>query len=221
MDDLRELILSLSDAAATTENPLSWFEDLYSRANRDDNWIPWSDGNPNPLLVDWVIGRPTGRALVVGSGLGEDAVFLEKMGWQVTAFDISKTAIQWASDRFSHTSVSWMVADLLNLPPELSGDFDLVLEVHILQAMPVEIREIASEKLAPLVSENGFLVCIGRYATGEDLAIGPPWPLSHSFIQSIGESLGEMDLKKIRLQSDDGSVLRYRAIWRRKKAKSD
>ena len=58
-----------------------------------------------------------------------------------------------------------MVADLLNLPPELGDDFDLVLEVHILQAMPVELRKIASQKLAPLVSENGFLVCIGRYAT--------------------------------------------------------
>ncbi|MEC7197968.1 MAG: methyltransferase domain-containing protein [Candidatus Thermoplasmatota archaeon] len=221
MDNPRELLLALSDAAAGTDNPLSWFEDLYSRANMDDSWIPWSDGNPNPLLVDWVIGQPAGKALVVGSGLGEDAAFLDKKGWQVTAFDISETAIKWSSERYSHTSVSWMVADLLNLPPELAGDFDLVLEVHILQAMPVELRKIASQKLAPLVSENGFLVCIGRYATEGDLTTGPPWPLSHSFIESVGAGLGEMSLKKIRLQSDDSSVLRYRAIWRRTKIKSD
>ena len=86
MDNTRELLLALSDAAAGTDNPLSWFEDLYSKANRDDSWIPWSDGNPNPLLVDWVIGQPAGKALVVGSGLGEDAAFLEKNGMAGNGF---------------------------------------------------------------------------------------------------------------------------------------
>jgi hypothetical protein len=34
-------------------DPLSWFEDLYSRAGDDRSIIPWADLTPNPNLIDW------------------------------------------------------------------------------------------------------------------------------------------------------------------------
>ena len=30
-----------------------------------------------------------GRALMVGCGLGDDAIFLEQLGWKVVAFDLA------------------------------------------------------------------------------------------------------------------------------------
>ena len=151
MDEVREKLLSMSEAASEAGMPLAWFEELYSTADRDGDWIPWSDGRPNPLVVEWIVGQQDfGRALVVGCGLGEDAAFLDQRGWDVTAFDLSPTAIEWAKEMFSESKVNWLSADLLDLPEEWNSSFDLVLEVHILQAIPESVRMQASPKLAPL-----------------------------------------------------------------------
>ncbi|MCL8250913.1 class I SAM-dependent methyltransferase [Aeromicrobium fastidiosum] len=52
----------------------------------------WS-GQPNPQLVDRVTGLTPGRALDVGAGEGADAVWLARQGWDVTAFDVSRVAL--------------------------------------------------------------------------------------------------------------------------------
>ena len=104
-------------------------------------------------------------------------------------------------------------------PMDWIGGFDLVLEIHTLQAMPEELRAAAAKKLAPLVSENGHLVCIGRYASGDVGIEGPPWPLERSFIEGIGQDLGSMNLVKFRLPFDEISVTRFRATWERRMVK--
>jgi len=216
MDEVREKLLSMSEAALEAGMPLAWFEELYSTADRDDDWIPWSDGHPNPLLVEWAVGQQDlGRALVVGCGLGEDAAFLDQHGWDVTAFDLSPTAVEWAKELFSESKVEWLTANLLDLPEEWNSSFDLVLEVHILQAMPEFIRLQASPKLAPLVRNGGHLVCIGRFQTDSGPVEGPPWPLSRSFIESIGENLPMQGLDVCSLPDDEPDVSRFRAVWRR------
>tara|TARA_B100000929_G_scaffold226254_1_gene182550 strand:- start:756 stop:1421 length:666 start_codon:yes stop_codon:yes gene_type:complete len=216
MDEVREKLLSMSEAALEAGMPLAWFEELYSTADRDDDWIPWSDGHPNPLLVEWAVGQQDlGRALVVGCGLGEDAAFLDQRGWDVTAFDLSPTAVEWAKELFSESKVEWLTANLLDLPEEWNSSFDLVLEVHILQAMPESIRLQASPKLAPLVRNGGHLVCIGRFKTDSGPVEGPPWPLSRSFIESIGENLPMQGLDVCSLPDDEPDVSRFRAVWRR------
>ena len=126
MEEVRRRLRQMSDAAASTDDPLSWFEELYSSARGDDSWIPWSDGSPNPFVVDWSIGKPPGRALVVGCGLGEDAVFLDNIGWDVVAFDLSHTAVEWAKKRYGKGDIEWLVADLLDPPNEWNGMFELV-----------------------------------------------------------------------------------------------
>ena len=215
MDEVRERLLSMSGAASQAGMPLAWFEELYSAADRDDEWIPWSDGRPNPLVVEWVVGQnDPGSALVVGCGLGEDAAFLYQRGWDVTAFDISPTAIEWAKELFSDSKVEWLAADLLELPEEWDASFDMVLEVHTLQAMPESVRLQASPALAPLVRKGGHLVCIGRYQTDTELEEGPPWPLPRSFIESVGESLALQSLDVCSLPGDEPDVSRFRAVWR-------
>ena len=215
MDEVREKLLCMSEAAAEAGVPLAWFEELYSTADRDDEWIPWSDGRPNPLVVEWAVEqRNLGRALVVGCGLGEDAAFLDQCGWEVTAFDISPTAVEWAKELFSDSKVEWLKADLLELPDEWGASFDLVLEVHILQAIPESVRLQASPALAPLVRKGGHLVCIGRYQTDDEIVEGPPWPLSRSFIESVGESLKLQGLDVRSLPDDEPDVSRFRAVWR-------
>ena len=95
----------------------------------------------------------------------------------------------------------------------------MVLEVHIIQAIPRKIGKIASERLAPLVSEGGHLVCIGKLKETPDEEPGPPWPLSLDFIERIGKGLEQDELLISNIKGKEST--RYRAVWNRKKATSD
>ncbi|MGH3502877.1 MAG: class I SAM-dependent methyltransferase [Nocardioidaceae bacterium] len=82
-------------------------------------------GAPNGVLVTEATGLRPGQALDVGSGEGADALWLARHGWQVTAVDISPTALQRAADADTEGRVRWVRADLATTPPE-AGAFDLV-----------------------------------------------------------------------------------------------
>ena len=81
-DDIQQRLQALSVAAENDGEPLRWFEDLYASAHRDSEQIPWARMGVNPILRDELEREalPPGRALMVGCGLGDDAVYLEKMG---------------------------------------------------------------------------------------------------------------------------------------------
>ncbi|MDP6869590.1 MAG: class I SAM-dependent methyltransferase [Candidatus Poseidoniaceae archaeon] len=215
MDRIRKQLKKFSDAASDSENPLSWFETLYEHANGDNEWIPWSKGDVNPFLKEWINSEhQVGNALVVGCGLGEDAAYLTNMGWRVTAFDLSPSAIEWAKKIYSELNIDWQVADLTSPPEKWFNKFDLVVEVHILQAIPENIRINAAPNLAKFVSQDGHLICIGRIDEfGEDVD-GPPWPLDRLFIQSIGQNLKEIQYYCKRLDGDEENILRYCSVWK-------
>lgn len=217
MDEVRRQLRSFSDAAETEGKFLDWFERLYDHADGNQGWIPWSKGQPHPLLVEWMTsaGLSPGNALVVGCGLGEDAIYLAELGWNVTAFDIAPTAVQWASERYPHDRIDWVVGDLLHPKKEWGKAFDFVLEVHILQAIPERFRIPASRNLAPLVSSLGQLVCIGRLSIDDSIDHdGPPWPLSEKFISSVGNDLKSIDFKPVQFEGEE--TIRYRAVWENK-----
>lgn len=214
MDEVRRQLRSFSDAAATEGKFLDWFERLYEHADSNPAWIPWSKGEPHPLLVDWMknTNPSPGTALVVGCGLGEDAMYLAERGWNVTAFDIAPTAVHWASERYPHERIDWVVGDLLHPNKEWEKAFDFVLEVHILQAIPEKFRIPASRNLAPLVSSSGHLVCIGRLSIDNSIEQdGPPWALSKEFISSVGNDLKSIDFTPVQFEGEE--TIRYRAVW--------
>lgn len=82
-------------------------------------------GSPNGVLVTEVTDLRPGQALDVGCGEGADALWLARHGWQVTAVDISPTALQRAAGTDMEGRVAWRRADLTTTPPE-AGAFDLV-----------------------------------------------------------------------------------------------
>ena len=91
----REELISTAKAAINND-PIGWFDELYDLANRNSSMIPWARMSPNPIMIDWVKENIAGgKALIVGCGLGDDAIGLEELGFQVTAFDISEQCINW------------------------------------------------------------------------------------------------------------------------------
>ena len=132
--------------------------------------VPWADMAVNLNLAEWLereqIRGAGKRAIVVGCGLGDDAEALSRLGFEVTAFDISPTAIAWCQTRFPDSTVSYQVADLFETSTTWQGEFDFVLESYTLQAMPKDVRDRAISKVAALVKLNGSLliICRGRNA---------------------------------------------------------
>jgi SAM-dependent methyltransferase len=174
-------------------DPLGWFERLYASAGGDASAVPWADLRPNEHLLDWLGGRPAGggrRALTVGCGLGDDAEELSRRGFRVTAFDISPTAIEWCGKRFAGSGVSYVIADLLNPPPEWAGAFDFVLESYTLQAMPADLRGRAVRSLARFLSPAGELlvICRGRELTEPEGDL--PWPLTRDELSALTRAAG-------------------------------
>lgn len=156
------------------------FEAMYQEAGSDLAAIPWANLEPRPALVEWLEGEEPGEgraALVVGCGYGDDAEELARRGWTVSAFDFSPTAIARARERFPQTAVDYRVADLFDLPAEWRGRFDLVVEIHTLQAIPIEVRASGPATIAAMVAPDGrlWVSILGR---DERLPGGHrPWPL--------------------------------------------
>lgn len=171
-----------------------WFEDLYRGAEGNVEAIPWAHLRPNPLLVEWVThNQPSGegrRALIVGSGLGDDAEAMSHAGFAVTAFDISAEAIQWCHRRFTDSTVRYRVANVLELPDEWSEQFDLVVEIYTLQSLPEEaLRAQAAANLARCAAADGSLLVICGARDPNDERGTMPWPLTRTEL-SVFDQLG-------------------------------
>ena len=211
----RELLISNAKSVVDGE-PIGWFDELYQMAERNSAMIPWARMAPNQIMMDWVKkNSQPGNALIIGCGLGDDAIGLEQLGFTVTAFDISQHCIDWCMERFPNSNVKWMVGDILNPKQEWLGQFDVVVEIHILQAIPDGgIRETAAEQMPSLLSDNGQMLCIGRLDNGCQAILPPPWPLREDWLK---ESFNSLDLIEFTAftNPDSPDVSRYYAAWRK------
>jgi SAM-dependent methyltransferase len=206
----------LAAASLATGDATGWFERLYAEAGGDPGAISWADLAPNPLLVEWLERHPVrrgARVLVPGCGLGEEAALLAAAGADVTAFDVSSTALEWARRRHPGAAVRWCRADLLDPPPEWRRAFDLVVEVYTLQCLPGAPRAAAIERLAGCVGAGGTLVAIGRLRDDDTEPDGPPWPLARRELQGFEHAgLEAQDLVDA-LDAEEPPVRRFVATY--------
>lgn len=214
----RALARDIAHRYLEADDPLGWFEDLYSKAAEDTSIIPWADLKPNPNLVEWLNQHRSvcsGPALKVGSGLGDDAEEMARRGFDTIAFDISWSAVEKSRVRFPNSCVSYIVADLFAAPSIWRGYFSFVLESYTLQVLPPDLRAKAIECIASFVTLGGLLLVITRGREPEEPEGNMPWPLTK-------EELGLFQthgLKEIYfedyLDDEKPPVRRFRATYRR------
>jgi SAM-dependent methyltransferase len=132
----------------------AYFDDLYRPVER--YW--WRHGDPysadpldyptsllTQLTLRLIAGRPPGRALDLGGGEGADSIRLARLGYSVTAVDISEVAGEkiksYAAD--AGVDVSVVTADIGEYRPE--GQFDIVIcngVLHYIRGKSRVIRRI-------------------------------------------------------------------------------
>lgn len=211
------------DAAAWSQ----YYEQVYRAARGDATVIPWADGRASPGLVEWLNSaapsevRPGARVAVVGCGLGHDVAELAQRGYDVTGFDVSHTAVEWARTLHPHCGDRFLVADLMALPRELLRRSDLVVEVHTIQALPPECRAAAAAGLVSLMRPHGCLLalCRGRDEGAPlDAADGPPFPLTPGELTGLFGAHGLTPVQSVEafLDEEDPPKPRLRAAFRRR-----
>lgn len=209
----------LSAESLAVGNPTAWFERLYAEAVEGEAIVPWDRGAPHPLLVEWTRQRDfdglARSALVVGSGLGEDAELIASFGFEVVAFDISGSAIAAARRRFPDSKVRYLTADLLDPPARWRHAFELVIEIFTVQALPAPYRDRAIRNVAGFVGAGGTLLVIAAGRDEGDVVEGPPWPLVRSEVDAFAiDGLEAVDVEDLRLP-DQPRARRWRATFRR------
>ena len=152
---------------------------------------PWDKGAPSPPLVDWLSRSPVlGDILVPGCGLGHDVRALagqtsQAGRIQVVGLDFSPSAIRAAEAVTPAGSETYLVGDLFDLSPGLTGKFDWVVEHTCFCAIdPVRRPDYVSAVHAALKPDGRLLAVFYLHPNdpGEERT-GPPF----------GTSLAELD----------------------------
>lgn len=154
------------------DDPLGWFDSIYTDAKGQHENVFWADLEPSPYLLKWLQENPihpdSKHAIAIGCGVGDDAEALSEAGYKVTAFDISPEAIKLCKQRYPNTKVHYLVADLFNTPKKWKQDFDLVYECNTIQVLPGKYRILARDSMVSLLSYNAtILISCRSRKTGE------------------------------------------------------
>jgi 2-polyprenyl-3-methyl-5-hydroxy-6-metoxy-1,4-benzoquinol methylase len=216
----RSRIHELSKESYSRGDYTGWFETLYLEAQGNIDAIPWADRGINICLIDWIkisdLNFHDLRVLVVGCGLGDDAEYLAQLGAKVTAFDLSQTAIDWCHQRFPTSDVNYQVVDLFAAPSEWKLNFDLVIEIYTIQALPANIRPTAMDCIGNFVSDNGKLLVVCRGRNPEDPCENLPFPLTQAELTRFTTTgLTQVSFEDFIDTSEPNLPRRFRVVYER------
>jgi len=140
------------------ENFSGW-DDYYKKNKVED--MPWYEKNLDTDLENEIKSKNLrkGRFLDLGTGPGTQAIQLAKRNFEVTATDISSSAIEKAKKLSNE--INFLVDDVLD--SKLSDrDFDFIFDRGIFHLFDVSQRPQYVKQIKRILDENGilFLKCM-------------------------------------------------------------
>jgi cyclopropane fatty-acyl-phospholipid synthase-like methyltransferase len=117
---------------------------------------PWDTGISPPELMQFIQNHPSGRALDLGCGTGTNVITLAQHGWLTTGVDFAWRAIRIAHQKARRVGVQvdLRVDDVTRLE-NLSGPFDLILDIGCFHSLQREQRERYIRNLIRLLTPSG------------------------------------------------------------------
>ncbi len=188
-----------------------WFDGLYQEHKDTHENIPWARQAVNPLLQSYLDEEDIhkGKALVIGCGLGDDAMALADAGYEVTAIDVSQTALDLAQVRFPNANIDFKKQDIF----EYDETFDFVFEAFTIQSLPVVFREKMVKAMANTVAKGGRLLLVAHKR--EEMFDGPPWPLTQDEVDLFkAEGLRELS-HEIHTEESKISDTRFKVLFKK------
>ncbi len=149
------------------------FEQIYKEGNP-----PWEHGTPD-LNLERMLARfriEPCRALDLGCGMGNNAIWLARAGFRVHGFDLSETAVENAMVRVAAAGVScdFQVGDFLT--DQVDGaPFGLVFDRGCLHCVPEPVDRVRfADNVAEVLDEGGFWLSLMGNADEPEREVGPP-----------------------------------------------
>jgi len=166
--------------------------------------IPWDTGRPSTELVSVLDEEHIApcSAIDLGCGTGTNAVYLASLGFEVTAVDVSPTAIDRCRMRRASTDVRirCLVADLLNPTEDIGGPYEFFFDrgcFHILRRTSVDRTLQTLEQITAPGS-------VGLVLTGnakEPMHPGPPVLTEEELRTELGTLFDIVKLREIRFDA--------------------
>jgi len=129
-------------------------------------FVPW-DGHPlAQSLRDVIEGDrplPTGTALDVGCGTGDNSIYLAKHGWTVTGVDFVAKALDKARAKAAagKVAVTFERADVTRLSSEgVGSNFDLIVDNGCLHGMSPEDRDAYVREITAVAAPDARLLLV-------------------------------------------------------------
>jgi SAM-dependent methyltransferase len=175
---------------------------------------PWDTGRPSSELRRVVASEQLApcRVLELGCGTGTNAVWLAERGFQVTAVDISRVAIERARQRAIRHRVAarFVVADLATCG-RLSGPYDFFFDRGCFHSVRRRSGRAYLEALGHAMREGALgLVLAGNDGETED-GIGPPVFSQQELREELGEHFDILHLREFRFDAPTRGAKRYLA----------
>lgn len=137
--------------------------ETYYRAGRP----PWDTEVTPPELVAEASGpgaRPPGRALELGCGTGTNALYLARLGWDVTAVDMIDIAIDRARAKVASAGlpVRLIHGDVTRLPElGVRGPYDLYFDLSCFCGIPPHRRDAYAAGVTGTAAPGARLLMFG------------------------------------------------------------
>ncbi len=139
---------------------------------------PWDHDAPDANLIDMVTHGPIPecKALDIGCGTGENAIWLARQHFVVTGCDIAQTAIELAREKAfeAHVDCTFLMADILEsrIP---GAPFGFVFDrgcFHSVGAGPERIQ--FAENVSSCLETGGLWLTLAGNADEPEREVGPP-----------------------------------------------
>ncbi|SOD63593.1 Methyltransferase domain-containing protein [Streptomyces zhaozhouensis] len=156
----------------------------------------WS-GSANEVLARETADLSPGTALDLGCGEGGDAIHLARLGWRVTAVDVSDVALGRAADHAAEAGVAdrieWQRHDLAETFP--TGAFDLV-STHFLHFRDGTLSPHVLRAAAAAVAPGGTLLieAHGGLPPWQDEISDVHFPTPEETVDSLELAPGEWEV---------------------------
>lgn len=183
----------------------------------EDKATPWDVYEPEDALVKLIkdgFVKPC-RVLEIGCGHGNDAIFLAKNGFDVSAIDISKKAIETAKRRAkkANAKCKFLIEDITKLK-SLSGNFDFVYDRACFHFIPKDKRDNYLKNLKKLLIRDGWFVLI--VSSDKETPKGPYQFSKKDINQIFGKDFDIKEIRMITLKQHKEKPKPYLCIMKRK-----
>jgi SAM-dependent methyltransferase len=134
-------------------------------------FAPWDGHKLTARLVERVTGEaalPRGKAIDLGCGTGDSAIFLARHGWEVTGVDFVARALETARAKgdAARVTVRWLRADVTQLRAAGAGDgFGLLVDNGCLHLLSDEARDGYVREVSAIAASGATLLVTG-FLTG-------------------------------------------------------